>query len=257
MAGDNPAATKAVEPYSVLAVGYDVVMEHVDYDAWAAYVYELIETFRPESRTVLELGCGTGSFGLALQPRGGYDYLATDRSETMLKVARTKASERDTPLRFASADFTDFDFENAFDVVILLYDGLNYLLDTREIRRMFGQVEDVLTDDGLFIFDQSTPVNSANNEEYFEDEGQVDEFSYVRRSWYDPQTCHHTTRFDITVYGQTYREEHVQRAYTRSEIQDLIASTGFTVEGGFAGLSRQSATDRAERIHWVLRKDSR
>ncbi len=257
MSAEKSPPVKEVEPYTVLAAGYDVVMDHVDYDGWAAYVFELIETFRPGARTLLELGCGTGSFALALQPRGGFDYVATDQSEAMLKVARTKAAEEEIPVAFRSADFTEFDSEEPVDVVILLYDGLNYLLEKENIRRMFRCVNRVLTEDGIFIVDQSTPANSANNARYFRDSGQVSDFAYERFSRYDPDSRRHTTRFDITVYGTTYREEHVQRAYTRDEVQALIQTAGFAIDGCFADMSRQAATEHAERIHWVLRKEAR
>ena len=247
---------KQVEPYTVLAAGYDVVMDHVDYSEWAVYVDDLITDFRPGAQTILELGCGTGSFALALQPRGPYDYTATDRSEAMLKVARTKAAETETPVSFEAADFTDLPYDEAYAVVVLLYDGLNSLLEREDIRRMFEEARDVLTDGGLFIVDQSTPANSANNEQLFQDDGRVGEFAYERRSWYDPETRQHTTRFDITVYGTTYREEHVQRAYTPSEIRKLIEAAGFIVEECFADMTRHAATGESERVHWVLRKDT-
>lgn len=254
MSGEEFSEPPTVEPYSVLAAGYDVVMGHVDYGAWASYVHEIIERFHPEARRILELGCGTGSLAMALQPKGAYDYRATDQSMSMLKVARRKAFEEGVPIDFSQADFTDFEISRPVDVVILLYDGLNYLLEKRDVAVLFAHARAALEEGGLFVVDQSTPVNSESNERFFEDEGTVDGYTYVRRSWYNPETRRHTTRFDITVAGRTYREEHVQRAYTQSEILQVIEGTEFSVAGSFAGMTRQTATDTAERIHWVLRK---
>lgn len=255
MPADHSSTVKMAEPYSVLAAGYDVVMGHVDYGEWAAYVHELIESFHPEAERILELGCGTGSFALELQPRESYEYLATDRSEAMLKVARRKAAERQIPVTFSQADFTNVTVDRPVDVILLLYDGLNYLLDERDVGRLFQQAARAVDRGGLFVVDQTTPVNSAANEGFFDDEGTISGFDYRRRSWYDPETRRHTTRFDITVNGTTYREEHVQRAYSISEVRSIIEHGRFSVQNCFAGLSRETATAAAERIHWVLRKD--
>lgn len=255
MPDQQTTTVKMADPYSVLAAGYDVVMGHVDYGEWASYVQGLIESFHPNAERVLELGCGTGSLALELQPEESYEYWATDRSETMLKVARRKAAEGDVPIAFSRADFTDFTVDRSVDVVLLLYDGLNYLLDERNVARLFEQAYQALDERGLFIVDQTTPVNSEANEGFFDDEGTVGGFDYRRRSRYDPETRRHTTHFDITVNGTTYREEHVQRAYTISEIRSVIERGPFLVQGCFAGISRKTATEAAERVHWVLRKD--
>ncbi|HYG69925.1 MAG TPA: class I SAM-dependent methyltransferase, partial [Anaeromyxobacteraceae bacterium] len=85
----TPVARSA-DPYSVLAEGYDAVMAHVDYEAWAEYVHFLLVRHHLEAQDVLELGCGTGSLALVLQPLGPYAYRATDASEAMLTVARRK-----------------------------------------------------------------------------------------------------------------------------------------------------------------------
>ena len=87
----SAADAREAAPYTLLAEGYDAVMAYVDYAAWAEYVHFLLERHHPRTRDVLELGCGTGSLALALQPLGGYRYRATDASEAMLAVARRKA----------------------------------------------------------------------------------------------------------------------------------------------------------------------
>lgn len=243
-----------VEPYSVLAAGYDVVMEHVEYEAWAAYVDTLIRRFNPEAQHVLELGCGTGSMALCLQPRGSYHYRATDRSETMVRVARRKADHMEVPVSFSVADFTDFKVQTLADIALLLYDGLNYLLQEEQVQRLFESTYKAVETGGLFIFDQSTPANSLNNGAHFEDEGTVDGFHYVRHSSYDSVTRQHTTSFSLTVSGKTYRETHVQRAYSLEEIRSLLEKTPFVVEACYDGMTDAPATASTERAHWVLRK---
>jgi SAM-dependent methyltransferase len=245
---------KSVAPYSVLAAGYDVVMEHVEYEAWAGYVDALLKEHHPAPEAVLELACGTGSLALELQPLGPYRYAGTDLSEDMLRVARAKAELAGAPIHFARADFTDFRADPPVDVLILLYDGLNYLLAEDRIRALFRCAWRALRPGGIFLFDQSTPANSINNEPYFEDRGRADVFSYVRRSRYDRERRLHTTTLDMTVDGRSFREEHVQRAYDVAEVRALLAETPFELLALYDNFSFRPATDASERVHWVVRK---
>ncbi len=250
---DAPGA-QSTPPYSVLAVGYDVVMSHVDYDLWAEYVHGLVETHAEGTETVLELGCGTGSFASSFLSHASYRYLATDASETMVKVARRKAEMTGIDVRFEHADFTDFRVDRRVDLVLLLYDGLNYLIEKGPIRDLLACTYAALREDGVFIVDQSTPSNSVNNQAYFEDSDRVDDFSYVRRSRYDAETHLHRTMLHMQVGDRRFTEEHVQRAYELAEIRSMIEDAGFGVEACYDGFSTAPATEASERAHWVLRR---
>ena len=78
-------------PYSLLAAGYDAVMEHVDYAFWAEHVQRIVEAHRPGAASVVELGCGTGALAEHLQPLGpapaGYAYRAFDGSAEMVAAS--------------------------------------------------------------------------------------------------------------------------------------------------------------------------
>lgn len=250
----DAADAKPTPPYSVLAIGYDVVMSHVDYDFWSAYLHDLITTHVDPANDVLELGCGTGSFALSFLRHDTYRYLATDASETMIRVARRKAEMEGIDARFEQADFTDFRVDRPVDVVLLLYDGLNYLLEKEAIRSLLGCAYRALRPGGVFIVDQSTPSNSVNNEALFEDRDQVDDFSYVRRSRYDAATRLHRTTLQIQVGERRFTEEHLQRAYDLDEIRSLTDEAGFAVEACYDGFSTLPADEASERAHWVLRR---
>lgn len=241
-------------PYTALAAGYDFVMSHVDYETWAAYVQELLQRHRSEAASLLELGCGTGSLALLLQPRGDYRYVATDGSEAMLEVARRKAGEAEANIHFKTADFADFHFGEHFDAVLLLYDGLNYLLEEGAVLDMLRCTHAALVDGGIFIVDQSTPANSVNNEPYFESSDSREDFSYVRRSRFDPTSNLHRTTIELRVGNRMFREEHMQRAYEIADVQDLVEEAGFFVEAAYDGFSFDAASEESERVHWVLRR---
>ncbi len=243
-------------PYSALAVGYDLVMDHVDYAQWAAYVHQLLQSHGPSIDTVLELGCGTGSLALELQPRGPYDYTGTDRSAHMVRVAQIKAEDAGAPISFVVEDFTDFEPDRRYDAVVLLYDGLNYALNEDDVRALFANVHAALRPGGLFCFDQSTPANSVNNDTKFEDRGEADGFAYVRHSRYNPEERLHTTTIEMTIDGQRYVETHVQRAYTAREVREQIREANLTEVAAYHNFTTEPATAASERIHWVVQRPS-
>ncbi len=248
---------KEVPPYSVLAAGYDVVMEHVDYELWAEFTHHIISDHCADAQRILELGCGTGSFGIELQALGGYQYVGTDASPDMIRVAKAKAEMLNAPVQFEVSDFTNFKTDRPVDVVVLLYDGLNYVLETPPIGDLLRCVYSALRPGGLFFFDQSTPANSLNNGAFFEDEGDAEGFSFVRKSHYDADKRLHTTTFDLSVEDRTFHERHVQRAYDKSEIEALIRETRFETVAAMDSFSTAPATEKSERVHWLLRKPAR
>ncbi len=245
---------KTTPPYTALAAGYDAVMAHVDYDAWATYVHILLQVHHPDPQSILELGCGTASLALALQPRGSYRYRATDGSAQMIDIARRKATLEACPIEFDVADFTDFRVEEPVDAVVLLYDGLNYLLEEDQVRALLRCAYDALRPGGIFLFDQSTPANSLNNEDYFEDEGRTRNFAYTRQSHYDAAKRLHTTSFTLTVGNEHFHEQHVQLAYSLGEIRALVQQTPFVEAAAYDDFTKNAATDDSERIHWILRR---
>lgn len=249
------------EPYSALAAGYDVVMAHVDYEEWAEYVLELIDRHAPQAQTIIELGCGTGSLALEIidltREEARITCLATDASAQMIRVAEAKAQMLEAGeerLRFEVADFLEMEPSGTFDVVLLLYDGLNYLLEEGEVKKLLQTVAGLLSPGGIAIIDQSTPANSLNNADYFGDEGEAEGFAYIRRSHYEPDLKQHITEFDLVVDGERYLERHVQRAYTLEEVRSLIDRSPLSVETAYDGFSLDFADDQTERVHWVLRR---
>ena len=246
------------EPYSVLARGYDLVMAHVDYDAWATYLFDLLRRHGGNVETVVELGGGTGTLARRLQPLGDYRYVLTDGSAAMLTRARNKLGPA-SPIRCVQADFTevaldDLGLAEPADAVILVYDGLNYLLDERDVAALFDCVHGLLRPGGVAVVDQSTPANSEERNDDFVDEGSREDFSYVRESHYDPDTRRHETVFTLTVNGEHRIERHVQRAYARTEVLTLIDESPLSVEAAYDEFTTDPAHDESYRVHWVLRR---
>lgn len=246
--------------YSKLAEIYDALMEDVDYEVWADFIDEIIQVHHPNPSTVLELACGTGSLALSLDELLCYDILATDKSPDMIDKARKKATGSNS-VRFRSMNFLNIDLNKTFDVVVSIFDSINYLHEPNEILNLFDQVEKVLAGNGLFIFDFTTPKNSIqsinflNNEEGYTENN----FRFFRKSRYDPDAKIHYNDFSIEKLGNDresvvnrYREVHKQRIYTLNEMLDIVGNSNFSIIAKYDGFDLIDADEDSLRITMVL-----
>ena len=249
-------------PYTDLAAGYDAVMAHVDYPMWAGYVRGLLRRHAPEARSVTELGCGTGALALALQPMGpapgGFDYRGFDGSAAMVAVARAAAERAGRPVAFGVADFREPVPAPPADAVVLVYDGLNYLLSEADVAGLLAHVAGALVPGGVAVVDQSTPANSINHADGFDDAGETEAFRYLRASRYDETSGLHTTTFTLTrPDGSRTTETHVQRAYAVETVRRLVEASPLEEVAAYDGFSTEPADGDTERVHWVLRRPAR
>ena len=134
--------------YERFAAFYDAVMD--DPGPRAARVDAAVRRYRPEARTLLELGCGTGSILARLTT--GAALTGLDRSPAMLAVCAQKVPGA----RLVEGDMASFDLGRRFDVVACVFDSLNHLLDVASWASLVGCVHHHLNDDGLFVFDVNT-----------------------------------------------------------------------------------------------------
>ncbi len=179
----------------------------------------------PRARTWLDLCCGTGSL-LKLACEHGYEAVGLDRSPHQLRFARKNAPQA----RLVQADIRSFALRRKFDVVTCLFDSLNYVTDLGEVERVFLNVRRHLAGRGLFAFD----VNTVEGHRL------AWRGTWVRRgadcTVIGESSCDERTRLahlrltGFVKQGRLYRqfqEQHVQRSYTREEMDRLLARAGF------------------------------
>ena len=248
--------------YTKLADIYDAVMEDVDYDLWADFIDALMLQHHPDPKTVLEVACGTGSLSLSLDELECYDIKGTDKSPQMIEKARKKNESMNCQVSFDVMDFLDINLEQKFDIVVCVFDSVNYLHEPSEVLRFLDEARKLLTPQSLLIFDFTTPKNSRqaisylHNEEGYTDEG----YRFFRESTYDASQQIHTNDFTIEKLDddretvlQQYREIHQQRAYTLQEMLDIIGETAYKVVAKYDDFEFEEADKNSLRITMVLR----
>lgn len=247
--------------YTSLAPLYDKLMEDVDYEAWADYIDEVIQTHHESAERVLEMACGTGSLALSLEDFGYYKILATDLSPEMIDVAKEKAEDSFSEVRFDVQDFLNLTLTEKFDVIFSAFDSINYLHSSEEILDFLKQSSKLLNPSGILIFDFSTPLNSIESVDYLNDEeAQVGQLRYFRKSSYENEQRLHYNEFEIEMLDQnnkevvqTYSEVHVQKAYELSEILSIVEQSPYYTVAKYDGFDFIEATEKSARVTIVLK----
>ncbi len=243
---------KIVEPYSKLSHIYDEVMSHVDYKTWAHYVIRIIDQWNPSAEKIMDIACGTGNFLNQLR-RHTYQLSGFDFCYNSITKARKKRIE----LPVWVGDVRKFAIKNPVDVIVCLYDSINYIMTLEEISEILLCTYNSLNANGLFIFDICTENNSIKYFNDFFDQNSGTGYSYTRHSSYDKTNKIHTNLFKINFHNSDmlFIEEHRQRIYYINELLDTINKSSFDFVSAFDDFSFKKASEKSIRVHFVLKKE--
>ena len=155
--------------YTGFAEVYDELMDNVPYEEWAEFVIATLREYGVggkraeneadnlaiERNTVLDLGCGTGTLTELLY-RAGFDMIGIDNSEEMLGVAQQKSEKSGSDILYLLQDMREFELYGTVGAVCSVCDSLNYILEDRDMVKVFSLVNNYLYPDGVFLFDFNT-----------------------------------------------------------------------------------------------------
>ncbi|HXY91375.1 MAG TPA: methyltransferase domain-containing protein [Acidimicrobiia bacterium] len=128
---------------------YDVLCAAAgkDYAAEAADLDRVIQELRPGSRTLLDVGCGTGTHLRYLAD--AYDVAGLDCSPHML--AEAAALLPGVP--FVAADMRSFDLGRRFDAVTCLFSAIGYMPSTDDLADAIRTMARHLNHRGVLVID--------------------------------------------------------------------------------------------------------
>lgn len=145
---------------------YDLLYRDKNYAAEVEYIASLIERERAGSRTLLDLGCGTGRHDFLLSERG-YQVTGVDVSTEMLEVAQVERERRlavtpgAEPPRFVHGDVRSVRLTESaaagttqrFDVVVSLFHVMSYQSTNADLLAALATLREHCKPDGLVLFD--------------------------------------------------------------------------------------------------------
>ena len=149
----NRQSTKAQhqKPYWLVSRFYDDLWPRRS-NAWRAARRHLLNPVLRQSRTICELGCGTGTNSIEFARRGLRVY-AVDLSEGMCHVTREKARKKRVKLNIIQADMRKFRLPEPVDCVASEWGPINHLRRKSDLLKVMQCVARALRPGGYFYFD--------------------------------------------------------------------------------------------------------
>lgn len=271
-----------MEPYSGFADIYDLFMDNVPYDEWEELLAELFSARGVTGGLMLELGCGTGTMTERMAARG-YDMIGLDLSEEMLAAAAEKRAESGSSTLYLQQDMRQFELYGTVAGIYSVCDSLNYVTDRNDLVQVFRLVNNYLDQDGVFVFDFTTP-------EYYADPSRrapvVEEQEGITLIWenaYEPST--QENRHLVTIFTPVRAEDawldecdgprkvrlpqgddpvyvkeqeiHVQRGYTPEEILSALREAGLRPETMLDAVTHGEPGPESMRIFCVAREQGK
>ena len=258
---DNQAEAPDARPghteFGPIAPFYDDLMQGVPYRQWVDYIERIVERHPCTPERVLDLACGTGQVGCEMLRRG-YDVVGADLAEPMTRAC----SQQSPPMPAAVMDAARLGLRaECLDLVVSLYDSLNYILDPAGLQSCFERVYEALRPGGLFIFDLNTiralriGLFTQNNL------GSDDPLQYAWTPEWDPQTRICTVTMWFNWRGddepRQFTEMHYQRGYKTREVQEMLRSAGFAKTDVYHAYTFRRPTRWSDRVFHVAEKSAR
>lgn len=232
------------------------------YDRWARY-YDMGEGDRApylqfyrgllsaSTRSILEIGCGTGVIASALS-----DALAgmagptparvcgVDSSAPMLEIAR----DRDPRVEWVEADMRDLRVSGRFDLVFCCFNTFQFMLSDDDLRLAFSEARGHTAGGGSFAFDLYQPNIPYLMQQRTDTLARA--LSYQGReleiredSSYQPDARILDLEWRLVEPAQRdviLAQTHFRiRQYFPEDIERLLHESGFNIEQRFGGLDRR------------------
>jgi SAM-dependent methyltransferase len=247
------------ENFNLYSQYYDLLYLDKNYQAETNYIVALIEKYSPNSKSILELGSGTGKHAYLLA-EAGYQILGIERSVDMVEIANQKKNEK---VKFQIADITNFKTDQTFDVATSLFHVISYLTTNESLIATFNNVKTHLNKNGLFIFD--VWYSPAVYHQIPEKRSKIlsnDTIEVLRKA--NPIIYSNLNvvevDYDITITNladgsvEKIQEKHPMRHFSTPEIEILAYATGFELLHAEAYLTKDQPSENTWGVCYILKK---
>ncbi len=169
------AKISAVNQMYQLAQYYDIVFDR-DVAPQVTFCIQAFEHFtghKPAS--MLDLACGPGYYAREFA-RQGMRATGLDLSAGMIAFARNQAQHEQLDIQYIEADMRAFSLDEPVDLMVSMFDAIDFLLDHDALVSHFETVAANLTPDGIYLIQQtpSAHTHSVYNPGTFHYHGQRD-----------------------------------------------------------------------------------
>jgi SAM-dependent methyltransferase len=111
----------------------------------------ILDKAKGENLEILDLGCGPGLYAEILANRG-HNVTGVDFSKRSIEYAKNEAVRKKLKIEYINQNYLELNFENKFDLVILVYTDFGVLLP-EDRDQLLNKIKRALKPGGIFIFD--------------------------------------------------------------------------------------------------------
>ncbi len=217
--------------YDSLAPLYDQFTSDVDHEEFADFYENIWTQKKINVKTLLDLGCGTGTLTEIMAKRG-YELISADSSAEMLSIAREKCSDLTgiTPPLFLCQSMTELDLYGTVDAAVSCLDAINYL-EPAELPELFRLLHLFIEPGGSFIFDINSPRRLRSLDGYTSVDEDENSLCLWRADFDEEENALYYGMDIFTRRGKLWSrsfEEHVEYAHEPDKLIELLKSAGFT-----------------------------
>ena len=240
---------------------YDLLYSDKDYIREVDYIIKLIKENIDHSKTLLDMGCGTGKHAELLSNK---DFIVhgIDISEDMLKIAKKKSKDKEHKLVFSNFNIQELNLNKKFDVVVSLFHVMSYQSDQNDLIKAFEVAKNHLKNDGIFIFDfwygpavlKDPPVTRIKR--LINDKIKV---TRIAEPLINLDEKNVDVNYDIFIEDIISKkiiekqESHKMRYFFDDELDLISKKVGFTFKKKYEWMSKKSPNLNSWNVVWVLK----
>lgn len=251
--------------FSNYAQYYDLLNKEKDYNVEVQYILSLLKQFTPETKSILDLGCGTGLHAINFV-KNGYSIHGVDQSNEMISIANKRLLEQSNStesVNFSVGDIRNVSLGKMFDTVISLFHVMSYQITNDDLIATLQTVDNHLNNGGLFIFDcWYGPAVLADKpyqrKKIFEDDGMIvkrtsNPVMYPSKNIID-------INFDIEITNKitdnkdNIKELHKMRYLFEPEMDILLKNQGFEILKTEEWLTRKNPSNNSWYVTFICKK---
>lgn len=216
---------------------YNSFYKDKDYRAEALVVDKLLKRYNPQTKSIMNFGCGTGKHDIELA-RFGYQCKGIDMSPLMIEIARKNSDLNDSGIEFEVADVRNYVTDKKYDAVISLFHVMSYQNTNEDILNAFRSARKSLNsnEDGYFLFDVWYGPGVLSDKPCVrvkEIEDEENKLIRIARPIMHDKENVVDVNYEVLIINkqsgkvQTIDEVHKMRYFFRPELEFLLKEAGF------------------------------
>lgn len=220
--------------YRDLAKIYDLINQKKDYVQEVEFLKILLKKY--EVKTVLDVGCGTGTH-MHLLEEAGFKCDGIDINQEMLEIAKKKVKGNLT-----SADMTNFNLGKQYDAIICMFAAFNYLLHLDDAKKAIKCFKHHLNRMGILLIDLHNPQRSGKKENNFKNISRKMEWNF------NPKTKIEESKIIFTINAKEIKDAHTMKIYSKDEMLKLLQEAGFSESKVYEGYGFKPAQQTSKNL---------